>query len=248
VSASGSIVIIKPVKGMKHAAFVVGALSLAAVLQATTAHAQYRSFVTRDAAWYWWAGAGAAIPQDGHITEFGPWSSGQKLTYDVGPAVDVGFGYLFNQYVGTELQLGGSWNYVNSIEGASVHDTYFATVPILANLILQYPIPQTRLVPYIGGGVGGAGTFFDTDRFYAPVPGGSVSLHGSGADFVFAWQGRAGLRLELNDQMSVGLGYRYLHLDPSTFSFESWHHGPDLNLGFSSHESHLVAITFLMKF
>jgi opacity protein-like surface antigen len=104
-------------------------------------------------------------------------------------------------------------------------------------------------VPYIGGGVGGAATFFDTDGFYRPVPGGSVTLHGSDSDFVFAWQGLAGVRLDVNNTMSVGLGYRFLYADPSTFSFDSYHHGgPPLDLGLSAFESHFVALTFKLKF
>src|SRR5262249_13708526 len=137
----------------------------------------------------------------------------------------------------------------HSVEGASLHDTSFGTLPILANLVLQYPIPRTIVVPYIGGGVCGAATFFDTDSFYVPVPVGAASLHGVDEDFVFAWQGNAGVRLQLDNHTSVGLSYRYLHVDPSTYNFDSWHHGgPSLDLGFSSHESHFVGLTFLMRF
>jgi opacity protein-like surface antigen len=232
---------------MKNFLGSLGILALGAFLNITTAHAQYRSFVTRDAGFYWRTDAGAAIPMDGHVTEFGPFSSGQRITYDTGFSFDAGFGYFFNKYVGTEVEAGWTWNYINSIEGAYTHDTYFGTGPILANVILQYPIPQTIVTPYIGAGVGGAVTLFDAHDFSRPVPGGSVSLHGSESDFVFAWQGSAGVRFDLNPKMSLGIGYRFLHTDPSTFSYESYHHGPTLDFGISSHESHIVAVTFLMK-
>jgi len=234
---------------MKRFLVSVGALVFGAILQTTTAHAQYRSFITGDAGWYWRADVGATIPMDGHIREFGGFSSGQKLSYDTGMGVDAAFGYMFNKYVGTEVEGGFTWNSINSVEGASIHDTSFGTAPILANVILQYPIAQTRVTPYVGGGVGGAGTFFDTDSFFRTVPGGSIELHGSESDFAFAWQGLAGLRVALNDKMSIGVGYRYLHVDPSTFTFDPAHHhgGPSLDLGISAHESHMVAVTFLMK-
>ncbi len=234
---------------MKSSLALLALLTVSALVPAANTQAQYRNFITGDSGLYWSLEAGATIPEDGHISDFGPWNAGQKVSYDVGFGFDLGFGYLFNKYVAAELQLDGTWNSINSVEGASIHDTSLATMPILANLILQYPIPQTRLIPYLGGGAGGAATFFDTDDFYRAVPGGAISLHGSDSDFVFAWQGLAGLRLQLNPKMSVGLGYRYLHVDPSSYSFDSWHHGgSSLDLGLSSHESHLAALTFQMKF
>jgi OmpA-OmpF porin, OOP family len=225
-----------------------GAFIIATLLSATATHAQYRSFVTRDAGFYWWLDTGAVIPEDGHISDFGGFTSGQKVQYDVGFGLDVAGGYAFNRYFATELQLGGTWNSFSSVEGASIHDTSLSTVPILANVVLQYPIPRTVVVPYIGAGVGGAATIFDTDDFYMPVPGGSVSLHGSQSDFVFAWQGIAGVRFDLNQWMSLGVRYRYLYTDSSTYSFESYHHGPDFDLDLSSFHSHLVALIFQMKF
>ena len=234
---------------MKRLLACLGMLTAATLLPSGITHAQTRNFITSDAGAYWWVDAGAAIPQDGHLTEFGIWNSGQKVSYDVGCALDLGLGYAFNKYVSTELQWGGTWNEIHSVEGASLNDTSFGTMPILANLILQYPIPQTRVVPYVGGGVGGAATFFDTDGFYAHVPGGAVEIHGSDSDFVFAWQGLAGVRVDLNRQASLGLGYRFLYADASSFSYDSWYHGaPNLNVKFSSFESHIVSLTFRMKF
>jgi opacity protein-like surface antigen len=232
---------------MKSLLVSIATLTVGALLTATPAHAQYRSFVTGDSGFYCAVDGLVTIPEDGHITTFGPWPAGQKLTYDVGGGLDVGFGYAFNKYLATELQLGATWNYIDSVEGVHLHDTYYGSAPILANIVLQYPIPQTIVVPYIGAGVGGAATWFHTDNFYQPVPGGSVTLHGDDSDFVFAWQGSAGVRFQLSDKMSVGLGYRYMHVDSSTFSFGS-HHGPDLDLGISAFDTHMATISFHMKF
>jgi len=226
-----------------------GAIVLGALLQTTTVHAQYRSFITDDSRWYWRLDAGASIAEDGKITDFGGVNLGQKVSYDVGFAGDAGFGYFFNKYVGTELELGFVGSYLNSVEGASIHDTSFATIPILANIILQYEIPRTIIVPYIGGGVGGAATYFDAHEYHQPVPGGTVNVHGSESDFVFAWQAQAGVRFNVNSYTSVGLAYRYLYLDGSKFSYEADNHnGPDLNIGFSAFKSHLVTLSVLVKF
>ena len=225
------------------------ALTLGVVVSVTTTHAQHRGFAADSAGFYWWFDGGATIPEDGHLTEFGASSSGQTVTYDVGAGLDLAAGYAFNNYVATELQIGATWNSISSIEGAAVHDTYFSTAPILVNAVLQYPIPGTRFVPYAGAGAGGAATMFDTDGLSRPVPGGSVTLYGSETDFVFAWQWFAGVRVELDNRMFIGLGYRYLHADASTFSFGSCCYGaPEFDLGLSSHESHMALITLGMRF
>ena len=57
------------------------------------------------------------------------------------------------------------------------------------------------------------------------------------------------MQFELNDSMSLGVGYRYLHLDSSTYSYDSWYYGgPDLDVGLSSYEAHVITIAFRMKF
>src|SRR6187401_428159 len=108
---------------------LMGLLAGSALFATTTAHAQYRSFVTSDAGWYWRLDGGGSIPQDGHISDFGGFSTGQKVSYDTGFAFNGGFGYFYNKFVATELELGSTWNYLSSVEGADVHDTSFGTAP-----------------------------------------------------------------------------------------------------------------------
>jgi len=48
--------------------------------------------------------------------------------------------------------------------------------------------------------------------------GNTVSIHGSDADAVFAWQAFAGLRFALNERMGLGVEYRYFEADSP-----SWH-------------------------
>ncbi|MHC1768737.1 MAG: porin family protein [Verrucomicrobiia bacterium] len=235
---------------MKSLVATLGAFTLAALVSATTAHAQYRSFSTGDAGFYWGLDVGPTMAEDGHLTDFGGLKSSQDIDYDVGIRLNMAGGYAFNQNFATELELGWSLNTIDSIQGANTSDTWFSTVPILANVVLQYPIPRTVLVPYIGAGVGGAVTVFDTDGLFQPLPGGGgVVLHGSDSDFVFAWQAKAGLNFELNEMISLGIGYRFLWIDESSYSYEAaWFRGPDLSFGISKHLSHTVALTFQMRF
>ena len=92
-------------------------------------------------------------------------------------------------------------------------------------------------------------TLFNSDGLTRAVPGGMVTLYGNDTDFVFAWQAFAGVRVELNDNISVGIGYRYLSVNASSYSFESYYYGgPTMNLDFSKLQSHMAAVTFTMKF
>jgi opacity protein-like surface antigen len=230
---------------LKSALFFVPA---AVVLVPANSQAQFNNFVTHDAGWYWGADIGATVAQDGHLTKFANLSVGDPVSYGVGFGLDLSGGYAFNRYFSLEVQTGWSWSPIDSIGGSSASDSSLSAIPFMANVVLQYPVPRTRIVPYAGAGVGGALTVFDTDGYSHTVPGGWVSLYGSDVDFVFAWQAFAGVRLELNDKMSVGIGYRYLAVDSSSYGFESAYGGPSVNIGFSSLQSHLAALTFTMKF
>ena len=233
---------------MKYKLTFLCATTVGVLLPAAT-QAQMNNFITRDAGWYWGADVGASVAQDGHLTQFSNLSVSDPVEYGVGMGMDLSAGYAFNRYFALEFQSGWTWNPINSIEGAAVHDTSLSTVPFMANAVLRYPIPRTRIVPYIGAGAGGALTMFDTDGYTRTVGNKTVWLYDTASDFVFAWQAFAGVRLELNQTMSVGIGYRYLAVDPSSYSFESdYYGGSTVKVGFSALQSHLAAITFNMKF
>lgn len=223
---------------------------IAASLLPLPASAQSHQFMTRDAGWYWWMDMGATVPQDGHVTQFGNHSAGQPVSYDVGFGMNLSGGFAFNRYFSLEGQVGWTWNSIGSIgDAAQLRDTSLSTVPLMANAVFQCPIPRTRLVPYIGAGAGGAATIFNTDGYTRSTPSGFVTLYGTSADFVFAWQGFAGVRLELNDWMAVGIGYRYLSVNSSSYNYESFYSSDrDVRLGLSKLQSHLAALTFTMRF
>jgi len=220
------------------------------LLAALPALGQHRSFITADAGPYWRVDLGSAVAEDNHLTDFGGLTSGNKISYDVGFALDAALGYAFNKYVAVELETGWTWNGINSIEGLYVDDTSFSTIPIMANVVLQYPIPRTLVVPYIGAGVGGAGTILDTDGIYYPSGYGGLSFYGASSDFVFAYQGFAGVRVQLSKEMQLGVGYKYYVSDQSTFGDDDYYYyyGPELHLGISRQAIHTASLTFTFKF
>ena len=97
------------------------------------------------------------------------------------------------------------------------------------------------MTPYIGAGVGGANSVFDTDSFTD----GSTIVSGSESDVVFAWQAFAGLRFQLNSRMSFGIGYKYFATGNPTFSYPP---SPNFDVGFQGVRTHSVLFTFQMNF
>jgi opacity protein-like surface antigen len=215
------------------------------LLVPSSGQAQQPVFVTRDSGPYFRVDVGAAIPQDGRLDRFGSFPAGNEVRYEAGFNSSLAGGFAFSRYLAAELELGANGNQIDSVKGFAVTDTFLYHFPILANGVLRCPIPQTRLVPYVGGGVGGSSTVFDTQGFSNRA----FTLIGSDSDFVFAWQAFAGLRFELNEQMSLGLGYKYFAADSSSYRFSSrFHGGPDLSLSFQGMRSHLATASFTFKF
>ncbi|HUE36810.1 MAG TPA: outer membrane beta-barrel protein, partial [Candidatus Acidoferrum sp.] len=122
----------------------------------------------------------------------------------------------------------------------SNHST-IANVPILANATLSLPIPHTDIVPYIGGGAGGAVSVFDGHTFND----GTDFVQGEESDTVFAYQAFAGVRFTLGPNVSVGVGYKYFATADPTFSYPP---SPNLNVRFSGIQSHSVLFTLQVNF
>jgi len=206
--------------------------------------AQNRSFITADAGPYSKFEIGPTFRPDGEVTKFGGFPDGNKISYDVGFNFDMAIGYAFNQWLSVEGEFGWNGNQINDVQGFQQSSTYLYNLPFLANVVLQYPIYRTRLIPYLGGGVGGSVSVFDTDFF----SNGATSLVGNDSDFVFAYQAFAGLRFEIDDKMSAGVGYKYFGTSDSSYSFEPAFGGPNFNLGISGGGNHMILFSFIWKF
>jgi opacity protein-like surface antigen len=225
--------------------FVVS--SVAAVVAVTfipqSTSAQQYEYYPREAGPYFHVGVGPAFTQTGEITEFTGFAAGNKISYDTGFAGELGGGYAFNRYIALGAEGGWVGNEIKRVEGFALNDTFLYNAPILATLTLQCPIPNTIITPFVRAGVGGSVTIFDTDYF----DNGAVALFGNDSDVVFAYQLSAGVRFNFNDQMSIGITYKYFATDDSDFSYEGFF-GPDQHLGIEGVRSHLVTVSFNMMF
>ena len=141
--------------------------------------------------------------------------------FDPGFRVGLGGGYNFHRYLGVEFESGFLYNEIKDT------DSWLGQVPLLANLVLRYP-NTSPLVPFIGGGAGAVIGILDLDE-----------LDDSDSEALFAWQGLAGLSYKVSDTTSVGLAYKYLGTESSTYHVAGfrWHlsevHNHSVNLVFN---------------
>ena len=231
---------------MKSSSILLAAAALVSLLFPNPSSAQYYYDSSSSSGRpYFRVGVGPAFTTDGSLTEFSGFAAGNKVSYDTGYALDAAIGFAFNPWISAEFETGLIANQISHVEGFTLDDTYLYNVPFMVNVTFKYNIPRTIVTPYVGAGLGGSVTGFDTDYF----SNGHVSVYGSASTVVFAYQFYAGVRFELNDQMSVALGYKYFATGNSDFHYESFHHGqPDLHLGIEGVASHIVTVSFNMRF
>lgn len=158
---------------------------------------------------------GGTIPQDARLTRFGDPVSGEFMKLSPGFQMDFAFNYKLTPWLAIGPEMGFLYNSVSSFGDISYHDTFLFQMPIMANLTLEYP-NQTRLRPYIGGGVGGVATAltFGEDYYWGP--------DGIGTDFTFGFQAFAGLNYQLNQSTYLGVMYRFIYTDSQDWDVEWW--------------------------
>ena len=140
--------------------------------------------------------------------EFFPGAGSVSLELDPGIRFGVAGGAFFGDYFALELETGWSINEVDSISGFNDVDAWLYQAPLLVNGMFQFK-NNTGLIPFFGAGAGGNIVGIDIDDADSPT----LELDGDESDFVFAWQVFAGLKFEINNNLSVGLMYRYLWSD-----------------------------------
>ena len=79
--------------------------------------------------------------------------SRNKVKFDPGFRGAIALGAELTRFVALEAEGGFHYNSIRSIEGAASDNAELFQFPILGNLVLQFP-NRTRVVPFIGGGVG----------------------------------------------------------------------------------------------
>ncbi|MEW5726656.1 MAG: outer membrane beta-barrel protein, partial [Pseudomonadota bacterium] len=156
--------------------------------------------------WYAGAEAGAAVTGDATTSGGGQrWST----DYSAGPVVMGTAGYGFGPGKLGRLRLEGEVGWrngeVDGVNGASGSGDASAT-SLMANVVTDF-LPQERVHPFVGLGVGGA--LVDS----------SASAAGSGFsgdDTVFAYQAIAGVGFDVTREVGLSLAYRYFATqDPS---------------------------------
>ena len=190
---------------------------------------------------------GPSFAEDTEVTQFLGSLRGAEVEFDVGVRLDLAGGYRVTDWFGVEMETGFTSlfvDHVNGVSGVDFNDSSFTTVPLLVNVVFQYP-NRSRVVPFVGGGVGGALSMFYADDItdYS-----TFVVDGSDADAVFAFQGFAGVRVQINDAMSAGLVYKYLYTDDANWEVEDDFGQSMGDIAFGEVKAHSVSAFFSVAF
>ena len=77
---------------------------------------------------------------------------------------------------------------------------------------------------------------------------GDTSMSGSESDGVFAWQAFAGVRYALNEQMGIGLEYRYFWADSPDWEVDFTSGTFSNRMSFGNTETHAISVAFDFHF
>jgi opacity protein-like surface antigen len=223
---------------MRISTLIVGFAAVCGV--AIASHAQ--PYNAAHTGLYFNVDAGAAFTQDTDFENFpGGVTPGTKIEFNTGFRAGFSGGYMFNPYLGVEGHLGIMESRLEEVSGAEM-EAYMAQMPFMANVVLQLP-NQSIVTPYAGAGVGGSTVFLDVDYWYQN----NTYLEGADADTVFAWQAFAGVRFALNENMDLGVEYRYVASEGPEWDSEGIY-TPDSSIRFGDLQTHTVALMFRMRF
>lgn len=129
-----------------------------------------------------------------------------KFSFDPGARFSLSGGCQLTDSIAAELETGFLYNSFNKVEYSASgfvsreldFDANLWQVPFLANVIYTVPL-HSRFKPFIGGGAGG---------IWSRIEGRDAG--GDHDDVVFAYQGMAGVKYALNENVDIGLTYKFL--------------------------------------
>lgn len=186
---------------------------------------------------------GPAFSQETDLDEFATENvNGAELKFDTGLRLSVAGGYQVTDWFSAELETGFIYNSADIRGVNSDGDLSVSRAPILANVVFQCP-KTSPFMPFLGAGIGGAASVL----YAEDISIGTTTADGNFSDFVFAWQAFAGVRYAINEQMSLGLVYKYFYSGASDWE-------PDLSIGTSgdisadSIQTHSVGFAFNFNF
>lgn len=132
--------------------------------------------------------------------------------FDTGWAIFGTLGYAFGNNLRAELEVGYRHNEIERlaellpVPGALSPDGDLGEFTVMANLLYDIPLGQ-HLTLSIGAGVGGDQANLDV---------GTLAVDDD--EWVFAYQGIAGLSYAIGDQTQLFVNYRYLRVDAPAYS------------------------------
>lgn len=194
---------------------------------------------------YFKADAGGNVTEDIKLLEFfGPVTPGSKVKLDPGVRFGLTAGYDLCDWFGVEGEFGVFANRISAITDATRRDdAYFENAPFLVNAKLHLPT-WYRVSPYVGAGVGGSVSVLDVDHLTIN----DVTLHGSDADIVFAYQAFAGLRFMINKHMGVSVEYRYFVADAPRWTADETFGTATDQVRFGHAYTHSASVAFDWRF
>ncbi|QKV16961.1 outer membrane protein [Oricola thermophila] len=173
------------------------------------------------------------------------------------PTFQVGIGYEFNDWLRSDLtaQYRGKADFAaldrydetgdGTFDGTDEYTAKKSELLLMANAYVDLGTVK-GITPYVGAGVGASRNTISNYRDIN-VPTGGVAYASTHSEWHFAWALHAGIGYEVNDRLTLDLGYSYLHLgnaqsgdvisydgtnnefNPSTFNDIGSH---DVRLGF----------------
>jgi OOP family OmpA-OmpF porin len=216
---------------------------LLALFSATAATAEQNRFYLK-------GDVGGTSAKDVSLRDFfgQPITANSEIELDPGIRFSVHAGYGITDWLAAEIETGVMANDIDSITGAVEADGSLANVPLLLNGKLHLP-ERYRISPYVGGGFGLSSTILSGDNITIAHPGGTTTLDGTTTDVVFAYQGFAGVRFAINDDMGISLEYRYFRAGNANMDADLITTGvPSDRVKLGRQELHSVSVAFDLQF
>jgi len=207
---------------------LVGA-ALAAVLAASGASAQV-------VGWYGAIDVGGHFPNNINAKGVGPVPS-WNWKPDDGFMGDLRLGYQFTPHWRIEGELGYRDSKLKQISGGSLGVTSpggsINDWTYMGNVIYDF-LPNAKISPFIGGGVGAQQVTFKTRGQLAGLPNGyglPESLTTNDSDTKLAYQGIVGVAWRASDRLNIDLTYHYLTGDKLGWQTQTSGPAPVAQLG-----------------
>ncbi|MEC9344180.1 MAG: outer membrane protein [Pseudomonadota bacterium] len=145
-------------------------------------------------------------------------------TFSSAPTFQVGVGYQFNEWLRTDFtaQYRGKADFsaldryvyddgINPVEeGSNDYSGKKSEWLLMANAFVDLGT-YSGITPYVGGGLGASRNTISSFRD-VNVPNGGVAYGDQHSEWNFAWALHAGLGVQINERLTLDLGYSYLHL------------------------------------